>query len=70
MADLPPILLWVRRDLRLSDHEALSEACAAGRPVIPVFLLDEVVERHGAAPKWRLGQSVAAHVAVLMERGG
>ncbi len=39
-----PILLWFRRDLRLSDHPALSAACSSGRPVIPVFLLDEVAE--------------------------
>jgi deoxyribodipyrimidine photo-lyase len=49
-----PILYWVRRDLRLSDNPALSAAAARG-PVIPVFIVDEVVESHGAAPKWRLG---------------
>lgn len=53
-----PILFWFRRDLRLGDHEGLSAASATGRPVIPVFILDEVVETHGAAPKWRLGLGV------------
>ena len=30
-------------------------AAVAGRPVIPVFILDPETEAHGAAPKWRLG---------------
>ncbi|WP_084862889.1 cryptochrome/photolyase family protein [Salibaculum halophilum] len=60
-----PILLWFRRDLRLSDHPALSEAVASGRPVIPVFLHDEAVAALGAAPKWRLGLSVAALAEAL-----
>ena len=60
-----PILLWFRRDLRLSDHLALAQAAASGRPVIPVFLHDEAVETLGAAPKWRLGLSVAAHAEAL-----
>lgn len=54
-----PIIVWFRRDLRLGDHAALSAACETGRPVIPVFILDEVVETLGAAPKWRLGEGVA-----------
>ncbi len=50
-----PILLWLRRDLRLSDHPALTAACAGGRPVIPVFILDPETEAIGSAPLWRLG---------------
>jgi deoxyribodipyrimidine photo-lyase len=53
-----PVLVWLRRDLRLGDHEALTAARDSGRPVIPVFILDEVVEALGAAPKWRLGLAV------------
>jgi deoxyribodipyrimidine photo-lyase len=53
-----PILLWFRRDLRLADHAALTAAVATGRPIVPVFLLDEIVEALGAAPKWRLGLGV------------
>ncbi|WP_342075664.1 deoxyribodipyrimidine photo-lyase [Yoonia sp. SS1-5] len=55
----PPILMWFRRDLRLADHAALAAACDSGRPVIPVFILDEVTETLGAAAKFRLGLSVA-----------
>ncbi|AMY69273.1 cryptochrome/photolyase family protein [Frigidibacter mobilis] len=60
-----PLILWIRRDLRLADHPALAEAAATGRPVIPVFVLDEVVEGYGAAPKWRLGEGLAAHARAL-----
>lgn len=55
MNDRSPILLWFRRDLRLSDHAALSAACQTGRPVIPVFILDPVAQSLGAAAKFRLG---------------
>ena len=64
-----PILLWHRRDLRLTDNPALHWAADQGRPVIPVFLLDEVVEGWGAAPRWRLGLSLAAHARRLGEAG-
>lgn len=60
MTDTAPVLMWFRRDLRLGDNAALRAAVDLGRPVIPVFIHDEVVEAHGAAPKWRLGLGVAA----------
>ncbi|MCF7700794.1 cryptochrome/photolyase family protein [Loktanella sp. M215] len=60
MSDKTPIILWFRRDLRLGDHPALTEACNAGRPVIPLFIHDEVVDGQGAAPRFRLGLSVAS----------
>jgi deoxyribodipyrimidine photo-lyase len=66
---MTPILFWLRRDLRLSDHEGLSAVAATGRPVIPVFIHDEVVETHGAAPKWRLGLGVEAFGDTLREIG-
>ncbi|EBA11886.1 cryptochrome/photolyase family protein [Roseobacter sp. CCS2] len=64
-----PILMWFRRDLRLGDHEALTAACDADRPVIPVFIYDELTESMGAAPKMRLGLSVADLAASLNEKG-
>ncbi len=54
-----PVLVWLRRDFRLSDNAALSAAAATGRPVIPVFILDPLDEAIGAAPKWRLGEAIA-----------
>ena len=65
MSSSSPIIVWIRRDLRLADHAALSAAAGTGRPVIPVFLHDEVVEDLAAAPKWRLGLGIASFAARL-----
>lgn len=54
-----PTLLWMRRDLRLSDNAALRAAIDEGGPVIPVFVLDDSVASLGAATKWRLSLSLA-----------
>ena len=35
-------LLWFRRDLRLADNPALNAAVAVGRPVIPIYIYDDV----------------------------
>ena len=69
MSDTSPILIWFRRDLRLSDHAALSAACETGRPVIPVFICDDQVDALAAAPKWRLGLGVE-HLAQSLEAKG
>jgi len=60
MSDTSPIIMWFRRDLRLADHPALAAAAQSGRPVIPVFILDEVTAQQGAAARFRLGLSVAS----------
>ena len=67
--DTSPVLVWFRRDLRLADHPALRAACETGRPVIPVFILDQQAEALGAAPKWRLGQGIDALARALAARG-
>ncbi|MBI1173135.1 deoxyribodipyrimidine photo-lyase [bacterium] len=64
-----PLILWFRRDLRLSDHPMLTEALALGRPVIPVFVLDPETEAIGAAARWRLGLSLADFAARLEAMG-
>ncbi len=64
-----PILVWFRRDLRLSDHPALTAAVKTGRPVIPVFIYDEVAATYGAAQKFRLGLSLASLAGDLRNKG-
>ena len=64
-----PTLVWFRRDLRLSDHAALTAACASGGAVIPVFIHDDAVAQLGAAPKWRLGLGVNQLDQVLRSKG-
>ncbi|WP_324753987.1 deoxyribodipyrimidine photo-lyase [Roseovarius sp. Pro17] len=69
MSDTKPTLLWLRRDLRLSDHPALTAALDAGGPVIPVFINDASVESLGAAPKWRLGLGLERFAKTLEDKG-
>ena len=64
-----PILIWLRRDLRLADHPMLTEAVETGAPLIPVFVHDEVVEGQGAAPRFRLGLSVESFARDLEAMG-
>ncbi len=37
---MPCVVMWFRRDLRLTDHPALAAAAATGRPVVPLFVVD------------------------------
>ncbi len=54
-------ILWLRQDLRLSDHPALNAALNRGGPVIPVFLYAPQEEGDwtaGSASRWWLHQSL------------
>jgi deoxyribodipyrimidine photo-lyase len=56
---LKPALVWFRDDLRLADNPAL--AAAGGRPVLALYLLDEVspgVRPLGGASRWWLHHSL------------
>lgn len=64
-----PIILWLRRDLRLADHPALAAAAATGRPVVALFIHDEAVATLGAAPRWRLGLALADFAEALARIG-
>lgn len=66
-----PTLLWLRRDLRLSDQRALIAAAGEG-PVIPVYVLDDETPKHrklGSASRWWLHHSLAALDAALRAKG-
>ncbi|MDF2231607.1 deoxyribodipyrimidine photo-lyase [Albimonas sp. CAU 1670] len=67
--DIPPALLWLRRDLRLADNPALHAALERGGPVIPVWILDPVAEATGSAHRWRLEGSLRALAADLEALG-
>ncbi|MEM9974683.1 MAG: deoxyribodipyrimidine photo-lyase [Pseudomonadota bacterium] len=60
-----PIICWIRRDFRLSDNPMLATAAESGRPVVPVFILDEVMGGYGACPRWRMGLGAEAFATAL-----
>ena len=60
MSDQTTILYWIRRDMRVSDNLALSEAVNSGAYVIPVFIYDDWFSQLGAAPKFRLEKSLVS----------
>jgi deoxyribodipyrimidine photo-lyase len=65
------VLLWFRRDLRLSDQAALVAASREGS-VIPVYVLDDETPRHramGRASRWWLHHSLASLDRSLRDRG-
>lgn len=67
-----PALVWFRRDLRLTDNPALNWAARTGRPVIPVFVLDDEqpgIRPLGGASRWWLHGSLDALRAALRALG-
>ena len=67
-----PVIIWFRNDLRLHDHTALTAAAATGRPVLPLFVLDEDAAGKwapGGASRWWLHHSLASLGRALEERG-
>jgi deoxyribodipyrimidine photo-lyase len=71
MPSPPPVIVWFRDDLRLSDHPALHAAAKSGAPVICLYVLDETAGRPpGGAARWWLAQSLRALGAEIAARGG
>ncbi|MCW5723838.1 MAG: deoxyribodipyrimidine photo-lyase [Maricaulaceae bacterium] len=67
-----PVIVWFRRDLRLADNPALSEAARAGRPLIAVYVLDDISPgrwRIGAAARWWLHHALESLRADLARFG-
>lgn len=68
----PPVIVWFRLDLRLSDNPALAAACAEGGPILPLYVDDPAAEgtwAPGAASRWWLHHSLASLDADLRRRG-
>lgn len=59
-ANLEPVIVWFREDLRLADNPALHHAAGSGRPVIPLYILDQTPGARplGAASRWWLDKSL------------
>lgn len=67
-----PVILWFRRDLRLDDNAALTQACQSGHPVICVYIREPAGEANfpmGGAQEWWLHHSLQALGADLEKKG-
>ena len=65
-------IVWFRRDLRLTDHPALTAALAGGSRVVALYIHapdEEAPWSPGAASRWWLHHSLAALAAALAARG-
>ena len=70
--DSRPAILWFRQDLRLADNPALTAAIASGRPLLPLYILDEAtpgLRSLGGASRWWLAGSLEALGNALARRG-
>jgi len=58
-----PVIVWFRRDLRLSDNAALAAAAQSGAALLPLYILDDETPgelRMGGASRWWLHGSLKA----------
>lgn len=55
---MQPVLIWFRRNLRLSDNAALIAAAESGHPVIPIYIVD--AQDVGGASRWWLHHSLSS----------
>src|SRR5690348_9143216 len=65
-------LVWLRQDLRLTDHPAIAAAAEQG-PFAVLYVLDDETPgewRIGGAQRWWLHHSLAALKAEIERRGG
>ena len=68
-----PSLDWFRDDLRVGDHPALHAAIEQRRPLVAVYIFDEVspgLRALGGAARWWLHQSLRSLAADLEALGG
>ncbi|MCK0198880.1 DNA photolyase family protein [Ancylobacter sp. 6x-1] len=73
MTTARPALVWFRDDLRLADHPALAAATASGRPLVALYVLDEMspdLRPLGGAARWWLGEALAMLGEDIARAGG
>ena len=64
---MSPVILWFRRNLRLHDNAALEAAVESGRPIVPLYIVDELDS--GGASRWWLHHSLTALDSDLRRHG-
>ena len=68
-----PAIVLFRRDLRLADNPALNAACACGKPLILLYILETHAPGSralGRASNWWLDKSLQQFSADIQDRGG
>ena len=69
---MTPVIVWFRRDLRLTDNPALRHAAQSGHPLICLYILDDETPgewKPGGASRWWLHHSLAALAKTLAAKG-
>jgi deoxyribodipyrimidine photo-lyase len=66
------VIVWFRRDLRLNDHPALSDAIRGATEVVPLFVLDDALLRgpSGASPRATFLAGVLTELDVALRQRG
>ncbi len=66
------VLVWFRRDLRITDNPALEAAYRSGKSILPLFIESSgkaIPWRPGSASRWWLHYSLSSLDASLRKRG-
>ena len=69
----PPVIVWFRRDLRLTDNPALNAATETNSPLILLYILEEGGDKKrplGGASRWWLNKSLQRLAQDINKRGG
>lgn len=69
MTSGPAQIVWFRRDLRLTDNDAICAAASTGGPIIPTFVWAPDEDAPGAASRWWLHHSLESLSASLERKG-
>lgn len=67
-----PVILWFRQDLRLSDNPALNHAAGLNKPIIFLFIRDEIspgTRPIGSAQRWWLHHSLTSLSSDIAKSG-
>ena len=68
--DSPPAVWWVRRDFRLCDNPALRAAVEDGGRILPLFIVDPVLQRSPGAGRGPWLRAALAALDSDLRRGG